>query len=127
MEIVSRYGLLGFDSTRFSKASYFKELPCFAGDFDSDDDLRRVFMHYTPTLVVLDSANLKALLSTPIKVSLLFAEVLKVRLEMWLEILKCLKRMGVELPPCKDMSKTIVAKFMKGVKCEQIPLNKVGN
>ena len=35
--------------------------------------------------------------------------------------------MGVELPPCKDMSKTLVANSMKGVKCELVPLNKVGN
>ena len=35
--------------------------------------------------------------------------------------------MGVELPPCKDMSETIVANSINGVKCELFPLNKVGN
>ena len=66
-------------------------------------------------------------LSTPIKVSLPLVEVFKVRPKMWLEILKCIKRMGVELPPCKYMSKIVVANSMKGVKCEVVPLNKVGN
>ena len=126
-EMDSRYGLLGPAFARFSKASSLKELPSFLGDFDSDDDMRRVPMHYKPSLVILDSANLQVLLSTPIKVSLPLAKVLKVRPKMRLEIMKFLKRMGVELPPCKNMSETIVANSIKGVKCDPIPLNKVGN
>ena len=35
--------------------------------------------------------------------------------------------MGVEAPPCKVMKETIVADSMRRVKCELVPLNKVGN
>ena len=88
---------------------HLSELPFFVGYFDSDDDMRRVPTCYKLSLIILDSANLQAFLSTPIKVSFPLAKVLNVRPKMWLEIMKFLKIMGLELSPCKDMSETIVA------------------
>ena len=87
MEIASRYGLSVPASTKFSKASSLKDLPSFVGDFDSDEDVRRVPMQYNPShnpsLTMLDMENLQALLSTLVKVSFPLMDVLKVRPKLW--------------------------------------------
>ena len=62
-----------------SKASTFKELPSFVGDYKSRDDIKKVPTQYKLTTKVLDMANLQALLSTLVRVSLPFVDVLKAR------------------------------------------------
>ena len=97
-DIESRYGVAGPSSSKSSKASTMKELPSFLGDVDSAKDVRRVPSQYhpTPTPNVLDTANLQALLSTPVKVTLpLVANVLKVKPALWQEVIKCFTKMGI--------------------------------
>ena len=118
---------MGSTTSRSSKASIFKELPAFMGDYKSRDDVRKVPTQYKLTTEVLDIANLQALLSTPVRVSLSLADVLKVRPELWHEVVKCLRRIGIEMPLVQEIRETMVVDPMKKVKCEPVPLNKVGD
>ena len=76
---------------------------------------------------MLDITNLQALLSTLVRVSLPLADVLKVRPELWHEIVNCLRRMGIEMPLVQEFRETMVVDLVKKVKCEPAPLNKVGD
>ena len=105
----------------------FKKLPSYVGDYKSRDNVRRVPTQYKPTTEVLDTANLQALLSAPVRVSLPLANVLKVRPELWHEVVKCLKKMGIEMPLVQELKETMVIDPTKKVKCEPVPLNKVGD
>ena len=49
LDISSRYQAKGPTTSRSSKASIFKELPSFVGDYKSRDDVRRVPTQYKPT------------------------------------------------------------------------------
>ena len=42
LDIASRYQATGPTTSRSSKASMFKELPSFVGDYESRDDIRKV-------------------------------------------------------------------------------------
>ena len=42
LDIASRYQAKGPTTSRLSKASMFKELPSYVGDYESRDDVRRV-------------------------------------------------------------------------------------
>ncbi len=70
LEIESRYGSHEPSSPRSSKASIMKELPSFLGDNESEKEVRRIPSQYKPKTMTLDTANLQALLSTPVKVTL---------------------------------------------------------
>ena len=125
--IALRYQAVGPTTSRSSKASIFKELPSFVGDYESRDDIWKVPTQYKPTTKVLDTANLQALFSTLVRVSLPLVDVLKVRPELWHKVVKCLRRIGIEMPLVQDMRETMVVDPMKKVKCKPIPLNKVGD
>ena len=66
----------------------------------------------------MDTANIQTLMSTPIKVTLTLAEVLKVKPKLWKNIIACLDKMGVLVPEVKPIQrpKDVVGK----VKCEPI-------
>ena len=85
-DIGSRYGDKISLKSKWSKASTMKELPSFLGDGGSDKDIWRVHSQYRTSPVVLDTSNLQALLSTPVKVILPLAEVLRVKPELWHEV-----------------------------------------
>ena len=71
----------------------------------------------------MDIANIQTLISTPIKVTLTLAKILKVEPKLWQEVITCLDKMGVpvlEFEPIQ-MPKEVVEK----VKCEPVPINKV--
>ena len=42
LDIASRYQVKGPTTSRSSKASMFKELPSYVGDYESKDDVRKV-------------------------------------------------------------------------------------
>ena len=65
---------------------------------------------------MLDTANLQALLSTLVRVLLPLVDVLKVRLKLWHEVVKCLRRMGIKLPLVQEVKETMVVDPMKKVK-----------
>ena len=54
------------------------------------------------------------------------AEVLKKRLELWLEVMKGLRKMGIYLP-LADAIKRIVRETKPVVRCEPVPLDKLGD
>ena len=89
--------------------------------------MRKVPTCYKPSLVVLDTTNLQALLSTPMRVSLPLVDVLKVRPKLWHKVVKCLSRMGIEMSLVQEMRETMVVDPIKKLKCKPIPLNKVGD
>ena len=77
--------------------------------------------------MVLDTSNLQALLSTPIKVTLPLAKVLRVKRELWHKVIKCLTKMGINMRyqiPMEEMPKETAG---KRVRCEPVPINKVGD
>ena len=63
----------------------------------------RVLSQYHTNPTIINIANLQMLISTPIKVSLTLAEILKVKLEMWQEVTTCLDKMGI--PTIESMNK----------------------
>ena len=129
MDNVSRYLMDGPTPNQAvsSKASTFKELPSFVGDDESDGDVKKVPTQYKPSPQMIDSTNLQALLSTPVKVSLPLADVLKVRPELWQEVVKCMKKMGIETPVNECFDDADNQEHIKRAGCAPVPLNKVGD
>ena len=74
----------------------------------------------------MDTTTLHALLSAKVKVTMTLAKVLKKRPELWLEVVKSLKKMGIHLPSVDAIQK-VVKETKLNVRCEQVPLNKVGD
>ena len=70
LEIASRYQEVGPTTSQSSKASTFKELPSFLGDYKSRDEVRKVPIQDKLATKVLDTSNLQALLSTLVRVLL---------------------------------------------------------
>ena len=54
------------------------------------------------------------------------AEVLEKRPKLWLEVVKSLKKMGVHLLAADAIEK-VVKETKPKVRCEPVPLNKVGD
>ena len=96
------------------------------GDYKCGNYVRKVSTQYKPSPIVLDTTNLQALISTLVRVSLPLAYVLKVKPKLWHEVVKCLKRMGIEVPLVQEMRETMVVDPIKKIKCDPVPLNKVG-
>ena len=127
LEIQSRYNMAEPFDTSSSKASSMKELPSFLGNYaDSVDDVKKISLQYKPSASVIDMATLHALLSAKVKVTMTLAEVLKRRPKLWLEVVKSLKKMGIHLP-LADAIKKVVKETKPNVRCEPVPLNKVGD
>ena len=55
--------------------------------------------------------------------SLPLANVLKVRPKLWHEVVKCLRRMGIEMLLVQEMGETMGIDPIKKVKHEQVPFN----
>ena len=127
LEIQSRYNMAEPFNTSSSKISSMKELPLFLGnDVDSVDDVKKIPSQYKPSVSVIDTTTLHALLSVKVKVTMTLAEVLKRRPELWLEVVKSLKKMGIHLPSA-DVIKRVVKQAKPNMRCELVPLNKVGD
>ena len=72
----------------------------------------------------LDITNLSALMSAPIKCTLPLSDILKVRPELWEEVAKYLKAIGVDMPMMKLNQEE---KGKTKNKVAPVPLNKVGD
>ena len=64
-------------------------------------------------------------MSTPVKVSMTLAEILKAKPELWQEVTTCLNKMGVPITQMDPIHTE--EKVQRGVKCEPVPINKVGD
>ena len=121
--------IMGFEhkmtnSHSTSKASSLKELPSFIDENGSDKEMLRVPSQYHPNPTVMDIANLQILMSTPVKVSMTLAKILKAKPELWQEVTTCLNNMGV---PITEMDPIHTEeKVQRGVKCELIHVYHTG-
>ena len=77
-----------------SKASGLKELPSFMNENASDKEVLKVPSQYQPSPTVMDTANLQILMSTPIKVSMTLAKILKAKQKLWQKVTTMLKQDG---------------------------------
>ena len=110
-----------------SRDESLKTLPSFIGEFDEKFDLRKVPTQYKSVPLVLDATNLHALLSTPIRVTLPLADVLRVKPELWEGIARAFKQMGVKIPSREELNITNEGERRKQVNYEPVPINKVGD
>ena len=85
IDLVTRYANVEPNSLSISRASSMKELPSFIKPKMNDKDMLRTPFQYHPSLMVLDTAYIQALMSTPIKVTLTLAKILKVKQKFWHE------------------------------------------
>ena len=106
IDLVTRYTDTELNSSSISKASSMKELPSFIKPKVNDKEELRVPSQYHPSPMVMDIANLQTLMSTPIKVTLTLANLLKVKPTLWHEITSCLGNMGVSILELKFIQTT---------------------
>ena len=123
----SRYEDCGFEESGESKARSNKTLPSFIGEFDERSDIRKVPTQYKSLPPVLHAANLHALLSTPIKVTLPLADVLRVKPNLWEGIARTFKQMGIKIPSQETLNSINEKERQKQVNYEPVPINKVGD
>lgn len=126
-DIGSRYGGETSSKHKSSKASTMKKLPSFLEDKESNKEVRRVPSRYMPSPMILDMANLQALLPAPVKVTLPFRDILKVKLELWQEVVRCSTKMGINMTNQIPNQENINESASNNVKCEPVPINKVRN
>ena len=115
------------NSPTIRKASTMKELSYFIDNNGSDKEVLMEPSQYHPSLMVMHTENMQSLLSTPLKVTLTLAKFLKVKPKLWQEVTMCLKKMGIYMPNEKFIETIKETKVAKNVKCEPIPINKVGD
>ena len=124
----SRYGDCGSEKTVKSKTNPLKMLPSFVGEYEVKSDVHKIPSQYKPKPTILDMTNLHALLSTQVKITLPLADVLKIKPELWKEVLDCLKKMGILVPMhMTTMDGITQSKKDDKIKSEPVPLNKVGD
>ena len=98
LETKSEQGDVGSKFAIESKQGTLQTLPSFLGEEEDKSENKKLLSHrYRPTKT-LDVSNISNLLATPIKCTLPLADVLRVKLELWEGVAKCLKKMGIELP-----------------------------
>ena len=104
VNMVTRYAKIQSNSSNRIKASNMKkELPSFINLEGGDKEVLKLPSQYHPSPIAMDTANIQTLMSTPIKGTLTFAEILKVKPELWQEVTTCLEKMGVLVPDFKPI------------------------
>ena len=86
IDLVTKFTDTEPNPSSISKALSIMEPPSFIEPKVSNKEMLRIPSQYHPSLIVMDTANIQALMSTPIKVTLTLAELLKVKPELWQEI-----------------------------------------
>ena len=101
-----------------------KELPSFLDENKSGKEVLRVPSEYHPSPAVMDTANFHILMSALVKVSMTLAKILRAKPQLWQEVTTCLNKMGIPIIEMEPIHAR--EKVQKGVKCEPLPINKVG-
>lgn len=100
-------------------------LPSYEGEYEARSEVRKIPSQKFPSPPKMDIVNLRALMSAPIKCTLPLANVLRVKPELWKELGKYLKQIGIDVLVSNNKSS------LKGETVKQnyepIPLNKVGD
>ena len=73
----------------------------------------------------MDIANIQTLMSTPIKVALTLADILKVKPKLWKQVKMCVGKVSVPMPNWKPIQMT--KEMVKQGKRKPIPINKLGD
>ena len=98
-KIRSEYGNAGSESSKSSKANTQKTLPSYQGDYEARSEVRKIPSQKFPSPPKMDGVNLTAaLMSAPIQCTLPLADVLRVKPELWKELGKYLKHVGINIP-----------------------------
>ena len=101
-----------------------RTLPYFQGEYEAKSKTKKIPSQQHQSPKILDVGNLTKLLATPIRCTLLLAELLKAKLELWKEVRKCMKHIRIDL---SLMERAIsFSTTTHNPKSEPIPLNKVG-
>ena len=98
LEIRSNYEGCGSKTSHKSKAESFKTLPSYLGEYEANSEIRKLPTLKLPSPKTLDITSLSILLSTPIQCTLPLADLLRARPDMWEDVARYLKRIGVDIP-----------------------------
>ena len=101
LEMRSEYGGVGSEVSQGSKADSFKTLPSYLGEYETNSEVKKLPTLKVPSLKTLNISSLSMLLSAPIKCTLPLADLLRARPEMWEEVARYLKTIGVDIPMAK--------------------------
>ena len=104
LELRSEYGDAGSEKSEESKADTFKTLPSYQGSYEAKSDVRKLPSVQGKPPIVQDFVNLAALMSAPIKVTLPLTDVLRVKPELWKDVGKMLRKLGIEIPISETIS-----------------------
>ena len=72
-------------------------LPSYQGDYKARLEVRKIPSQRFPSPPKMDIVNLTALMSAPIQCTLPLVDVLRVKPELWKELEKYLKHMGIDI------------------------------
>ena len=98
LEMRSKYGGLGLEVSQESKADSFKTLPSYLGEYETNSEVRKLPTLKMPSPKTLNISSLSMLLLAPIRCTLPLAHLLRARPEMWEEVARYLKTIGVDIP-----------------------------
>ena len=98
LEMRSKDGGVGSEDSQESKADSFKTLPSYLGEYETNSEVKKLPTLKVPSPKTLNISSLSMLLSTPIKCTLPLADLLRARPEMWEEVARYLKTIGVDIP-----------------------------
>ena len=76
---MTKYANIEPKSLSVRKVSSMKEFVSFIKPEVNNKEVLRVPSQYHPSPIITDTANIQALMSTPIKVTLTLAEILKIK------------------------------------------------
>lgn len=117
----------GSEISQESKADTLKTLPSYLGDYEAKSKTKKIPSQKFSSPPGLDVTNLVALMSTPIECKLPLSDVLKVKPELWGEVAKYLKTIGVDMPLIQATKHKLEKSAKRKRNLEPVPLNKVGD
>lgn len=98
LEVRTEYGDARSEMPKNSKVETLRTLPSFLGDYAAHSDIQKLPSLKLEPPLMLDVENLSALMAAPIQCTLPLANVLKVRIDLWKDVGKCLRKMGIMVP-----------------------------
>ena len=125
MGVRSDYGDQASEASQESKAETLKTLPSYLGSYEAKSETKKFPNLQMPSHKDLDITNLSALMSAPIKCTLPLSDILKVKPELWEDVARYLKTIGIELPIMKQNPTENKVQAKKNL--APVPLNKVGD
>lgn len=124
-ELPSMYGEQGTDVIEDSREETLREMSYYVGPYEAQSDVVYLNSYRRTEMPKMDTHSLQDLMSTSVRCMLTLAELLKVKPQMWKDVGKCLKKMGVIA--LKEKLKKEMQDLEKPKQhSKPVPLNKVG-